>query len=317
MTTSDTAGFDARQFRAALGMFATGVTIVTTRSPEGEAVGLTANSFNSVSLEPPMVLWSLAKSSRSLASFQAATWWNVHVLAENQEALSNRFAGGGGDKFAGLALEDGSERAPLIAGCSARFECRTAFQYDGGDHLIFVGEVVGHSSSDEPPLLYVGGKYATALSRSRAPVPDIPFTESLLAYLVGRAHFRFFEGMRPTLAEQGLSATDFFVLSVLAVQQPLLAPQIASRMAYTGVDVGKVTLASLCARQLVVPVATDEGRAYQLGARGNDAFLHVLAAVKSLEADVAGQLSADERESLLGLLKKLLASPVEGRLVDA
>src|SRR5271167_5089481 len=100
--------FDSREFRSALGAFTTGVTVVTAVGPDGARVGVTANSFNSVSLDPPMVLWSLARSSRSLAAFQSADHWVVHILAADQEALSNRFARSGDDKFSGVATEAGA-----------------------------------------------------------------------------------------------------------------------------------------------------------------------------------------------------------------
>src|SRR5689334_23755866 len=117
------ASFDKRRFRDALGAFATGVTIVTTRGPNGADIGLTANSFNSVSLDPPMVLWSLARASFSLPAFQANPWFAVHVLAADQDGLSHRFATRGVDKFAGLELERGQGEVPLLPGCSARFQC--------------------------------------------------------------------------------------------------------------------------------------------------------------------------------------------------
>lgn len=120
MTT--TARFDPRDFRQALGRFATGVTIVTTRAADGTPVGMTANSFNSVSMDPPMVLWSLARTARSLPAFSQATHWNVHILANDQEALSNRFAKAGEDKFAGLVLDDSAGGAPLIPGLFSKKE---------------------------------------------------------------------------------------------------------------------------------------------------------------------------------------------------
>lgn len=135
-------GFDPQDFRAALGTFTTGVTIITTRAADGEPIGITANSFNSVSLNPPLVLWSLAKNARSREAFANAKHWNVHVLSAAQEALSGRFARQGEDKFSGLELDEGISKAPLLNGCTARFQCRTAFSYDGGDHIIFVGEVL-------------------------------------------------------------------------------------------------------------------------------------------------------------------------------
>src|SRR4249919_2131388 len=109
---------DAREFRGALGAFTTGVTIVTTRDDGGHDVGLTVNSFNSVSLEPPLVLWSLARNAASLPAFVAAEHFAVHILAADQEPLSNRFAQRGADKFAGLELARGEGGVPLLPGCA-------------------------------------------------------------------------------------------------------------------------------------------------------------------------------------------------------
>ena len=133
--------------RRALGSFATGVTVVTAQGKAGD-VGVTANSFSSVSLEPPMVLWSLRKASTSLGAFTESGAFTVHVLAGHQQALSDRFARTSADKFEGLTIKRGFGGAPLIDDCAARFQCRLAFQYDGGDHVILVGQVV---EFDTPP----------------------------------------------------------------------------------------------------------------------------------------------------------------------
>ena len=158
--------FDPKAFRSALGSFATGVTIVTARDASGAPVGLTANSFNSVSLDPPMVLWSLSLHSGSLPVFRDADNWAVHVLAADQQAMSDRFATPGRDKFDGLSLGDGPEGAPLIEGCAARFGCRARFEYEGGDHAIFLGEVVDFDRREAEPLIYHGGQYSRIM---RAP----------------------------------------------------------------------------------------------------------------------------------------------------
>ena len=165
VAAADAAAIDAREFRNALGSFATGVTIVTTRDAAGHDVGLTANSFNSVSLDPPLVLWSLARSSNSLAAFVDAKHFAVHILAADQEPLSNRFATRGADKFAGLQMERGEGGTPLLHGCAARFECRTAYRYAGGDHEIFVGEVLTFEHFDRPLLVYQKGGYALAVKK--------------------------------------------------------------------------------------------------------------------------------------------------------
>lgn len=307
--------FDPKDFRNALGMFATGVTIVTTRAADGSAVGVTANSFNSVSLTPPLVLWSLAKNARSVAAFTGSEHWNVHILSTEQELLSNKFARAGEDKFAGLALEAGVSNAPLMPGCSARFQCRTMFQYDGGDHIIFVGEVLDYDKSPRPPLVYVTGSYALATKKSGAvstePSADVQtalFSEDLLGYLLGRAHYQFMAGFRRTLDERGLDDPDFFVLSLLAVRESLSATEIASHMAYTGFDIGAARLGALAARGLL------QGKpdAWRLSDPGRTAILHVMAAAKAIEAELIDRLGEMEAASLRNLLKRLILASDPG-----
>ncbi|AWI82094.1 nitrilotriacetate monooxygenase [Parazoarcus communis] len=152
---------DSRELRDALGHFATGVTIITTTDAEGQPVGVTVNSFASVSLDPPLVLWSLAKRSYSLPAFTQASGFAIHVLASNQQALSDRFARGAGDKFNGVDTAQGIDGIPLLPGCAAVFECSTAHQYDGGDHLILVGRVRKLHVDDRAPLLFYRGRYAS------------------------------------------------------------------------------------------------------------------------------------------------------------
>ena len=157
--------FDPHAFRDALGSFVTGVTIVTARDGEGRPFGLTANSFNSVSLDPPMVLWSLSLKSRTLPVFRDAQTWAVHVLAADQQDMSDRFATPGESKFDGLAVADGPEGAPLLEGYAARFGCRARFEYEGGDHAIFLGEVVDFDRREAEPLIYHGGSYGRVQRR--------------------------------------------------------------------------------------------------------------------------------------------------------
>ncbi|MFI4926700.1 MAG: flavin reductase family protein [Burkholderiales bacterium] len=154
--------FSAQEFRVALGMFATGVTIVTARSAEGQVIGLTANSFNSVSLSPPLVLWSLSQAAASLSVFSAGSHYAINVLASDQKALAERFASRGADRWTGVAFDEGAGGAPLLHGAAATFECFNRSRYQEGDHVIFVGEVERcthrHGAS---PLLFHGGRYYT------------------------------------------------------------------------------------------------------------------------------------------------------------
>ena len=143
-------------------MFATGVTIVTTRSAQGDLVGLTASSFNSVSLAPPLVLWSLARKAASMAVFASGAPYAIHVLGSHQKALAERFATPGIDRWAGIEPTFANNGAPLLPGCIATFECFNRSRYDEGDHVIFVGEVEHCSvTADGSPLLYHGGKFYT------------------------------------------------------------------------------------------------------------------------------------------------------------
>lgn len=154
--------FSTRAFRSALGMFATGVTIVTARAADGSLVGLTANSFNSVSLEPPLVLWSLSKQAGSMAALANGRHYAIHVLASDQQPLAERFAARHTDRWAGVHFSDGISGAPLLPGVAATFECFNRSQYAEGDHVIFVGEVERCSHNpDVSPLLFHGGRFYT------------------------------------------------------------------------------------------------------------------------------------------------------------
>jgi flavin reductase (DIM6/NTAB) family NADH-FMN oxidoreductase RutF len=156
--------FSAGEFRAALGMFATGVTIVTASTAEGQVIGLTANSFNSVSLTPPLVLWSLSRAAASMSVFSAGSHYAINVLAADQRDLAERFALRGADRWAGVTFDTGAGGAPLLHGAAATFECFNRSRYEEGDHVIFVGEV--ERCTHRPgamPLLFHGGRYYTEL----------------------------------------------------------------------------------------------------------------------------------------------------------
>lgn len=156
----------SKDLRHALGQFATGVTIVTTAGPENEPIGITANSFSSVSLDPPLVLWSLSNATRSKPAFEKAAYFCIHVLTSSQEELSERFALRGGDKFRGLAWAPGHGSVPMLDEYVARFQCRMTSRYPVGDHTVFVGEVVRFDRADKRPLVFHGGRYALAERRA-------------------------------------------------------------------------------------------------------------------------------------------------------
>jgi flavin reductase (DIM6/NTAB) family NADH-FMN oxidoreductase RutF len=159
--TASTPAFDARAFRNALGSFPTGVAIITAAGPDGRPVGLTCNSFSSVSLEPPLVSWGLRLASKSLDAFRAAPGFAINILAEDQKELSARFASGAVvDKFEGVAWTPGHRGVPVIAGCVATFECEKFGEHEAGDHMLFLGQVARFDHGrHEPSLVFYKGAY--------------------------------------------------------------------------------------------------------------------------------------------------------------
>ena len=161
--------FDRRGFRRALGQFATGVAIVSARGKDARPVGLTVNSFSSVSLDPPLVLWSLAKHSPSYPDFAGATHFAINVLAADQHHLSRKFSTPMPDKFADVDCEDGLAGCPLLKGATAHFVCRRVREFDGGDHVIFLGEVEDYKWREGEPLIFHSGRYHVKTRH-----PDLP-----------------------------------------------------------------------------------------------------------------------------------------------
>lgn len=151
---------DRISLRNALGCFATGVAIVTTRGDGDAPVGLTISSFNSVSLDPPLVLWSIANTAPSLGAFRGRDSFAINILAEDQLDLCQRFSRPSETKFAGVDFLNGYDDVPLLTGAAARFECRTYARYPGGDHEIYLGEVVDLYASDKDPLVFHKGQFA-------------------------------------------------------------------------------------------------------------------------------------------------------------
>ena len=307
---------DPFAFRQALGSFATGVTIITTRTEDGEPLGLTVNSFNSVSLDPPMVLWSLAETYKGYEAFKKATHWAVHVLAANQEQLSNRFAGKAEDKFSGLEYENGINGNPLLTGCAARFECRTAYQYEGGDHLIFVGEVEAFQQSESSPLVFHGGRYAHATPRQagadqpRHPFLAGSFDENFLGYLLGRSHYRFYSQIRPHLEEARLSDEEFYLLSTLTLKQTMTAIELDTTMSGILNSSSATAIQSLISRGLAHPEHIEQDGqallAYQLTDEGRHLALKLISAGKVVESQVNERLGYNDANVLKALLVRLL-----------
>lgn len=168
MSANDDPQIDLAEFRRALSCFATGVAVVTTLDVNNERVGMTISSFNSVSLDPPLVLWSIANNSYSYDAFMNAEYFAVNVLTMEQEHLSARFATKGIDKFDGLDCREGLHGAPILPEYAACFECSTEHRYDGGDHQIIVGRVLRLEDRETDPLIFYRGRFL----RKGGPYPD-------------------------------------------------------------------------------------------------------------------------------------------------
>lgn len=314
--------FDARSFRSALGTFATGVTIVTTQSAASEDVGITANSFNSVSLDPPMILWSLARKALSLPAFLHNPFFAVHILAADQDVLSQRFAKQGVDKFADLQVERGEGNVPLLTGCAARFLCRTAFKYEGGDHIIFVGQVISFDQGEHAPLLYHAGRYAMAVQKpaSGSPAddlssePDSSFSRDFLIYLLGRAHFQMYQSLRADLERHAINEQEWFVLSLLGVADNRSIAELDRLLWLTGIRVTYERVAGLAAAGLVqLHGGHDPAARVTLSERGREIVVRLVAAAKAVEEHAERNLGPGETRLLKNILHRLIRDTDPGQ----
>ena len=307
---------DPAAFRKVLGAFTTGVTIVTARTGEGEPVGVTANSFNSVSLDPPLILWSLAKKAYSLPVFEGAEYFAVHILSADQEQLSNRFANKGEDKFSGIEIGDGVGRTPLLSGCCARLQCRTAYKYEGGDHIIFVGEVIELDHTNAAPLVFQAGKYALA-SRKGDQTPLIvtqtgennSFSDDFLGYLLWRAFFQFHKMVRKQKPIIGYTDIEFLTLVSLFHCTGLSVDDLASRISYEG-EIEEVYEA--LDRLVYQDLIQIDHSVLHLTGKGQKKALQMLMAAKSTESEFLDKLGMWESVALKNLLKQFIVETDPG-----
>ena len=307
-----TAGFDKRTLRDAFGSFATGVTIVTTASPTGADIGLTANSFSSVSLDPPMVLWSLARTSANIDAFRQSGHFAVHILSADQEALSARFASKVADRFEGLALDRGPDGIPMLPDCMARFACKLAYQYEGGDHVIFVGVIVDFGHSARKPLVFHGGRYGMLLPKQSAAAADLADTLSNLSsddllYQVSNAYFRTRQAVVDELEHHGWTADEYAVLSIIGREDGLCMPEIVARSEkFRGQAISTEIVQKLIVRGLLREGHATDGQAkLRLTCGGRLAVMELIAIRKSSEVDVQGSLDPSEVQLLKHLLARL------------
>ena len=301
---------DSGEFRRALGHYATGVTVITAQAPGGQLVGITANSFNSVSLDPPMVLWSLARSSSGFDLFSSAGHFCVNILAADQVELSNHFARRNPDKFSNLDFEAGAGGAPVLGDCAANFQCRTAFTYEGGDHLIFVGEVLAFHHTGKSGLVFHEGQYRVSEihpfhADDAGPDNASGFVDDYVDYLLSIAADRFQKKFQRELDKTARTNFEWRVLAVLSDYPGSTFERISTKTLIPARQLRAVLL-DMEHNDLVASQSWDYEDEYLLTRKGTRAVLKLLAAAKANEADaLAGFSPASVRDFKLSL-KKLI-----------
>lgn len=298
--------FDPKEFRRCLGNFATGVTVITAKSPDGTKVGVTANSFNSVSLDPPLVLWSIVKTSSSYAVFEKSDHFTVNILAADQIDLSNNFAKPSDDKFANVETHSGVGGAPLLTNTAANFQCEKYQVVDGGDHWIMIGKVVAFENHGRAPLLYVQGSYAGAIPFTGAKTPALNVaSDKTLArlhdsaiYLMHKVLQKVQENYLPKQSATGLSTSEARLLLVLSDTTGVTLDDLSNLVTIPSVDVTD-GVESLKGFGLINPDLS-------LTAKGQEMSERLWAISNQQQADIFANFKEDELASFKQQLQHLL-----------
>lgn len=290
---------DAAAFRRCLGQFGTGVTVITACS-NATLVGMTANSFSSVSLDPPLVLWSAKVGSPSFIAFDTASHFAVNVLARDQVQLSKHFGKSGPDKFDNIEWEPGSGGAPILKGAIASFECRRVASHPGGDHRIFVGQVERFARYDREALLFAQGRYSIAAEHPEAASappthsdqPVGPMNEFLTSLLY-RAHGALSEALEEGRRAEGLTLLQTRLMSTIETLPGKTLEELLPHL-YLGSNAAQGTLDQL--KSMAIVESTSEGGLFlsPYGVERNKALL--------------ARARAIEERNLLGLPKAEIAS---------
>lgn len=319
MTSSTENSFSSRELRDALSAFSTGVTIVTAVDEAGEPIGMTASSFNSVSVDPPLILWSVTKTALSANAFMQARHFSIHVLCSDQTEESNRFATAGIDKFGGIDYSMNSHGVPVLSSCSSRFDCSLWACYEGGDHWIIVGHVDNLECSNLEPLVFSSGSYAIATPlRPAATEVDENLgsgsaVDELLIYNLARAYRQLANQFHQAVRESGLTIPEWRILVSLD---------------------GNVSrdLGDLVARTFIEPASLkdmldelEEGGLCSVNRNGsNDEITvigntlghkrieHLLELSAALERQALGESANGDLQTLVGLLKTVISNSNSG-----
>lgn len=309
MATDRPAPIDPLTFRQALGQFPTGVTVVTAQNGD-HPVGMTANSFSSVSLDPPLVLWSVAKSSPSHDPFVAADAFAIHFLSADHGDLAKRFGRRSADKFADVEHRPGVTGAPLIDGLAPIFECKTWARYPGGDHTILVGEVVRFVERNHDPLVFHSGQMRRIDKgqRQAPPLASDSFARNYLPYLLARASFNVSSEFHARLKEWDLTVPEWRVLACLTDVEGLSVGELAAMALMKQPGLTK-TLDRMENEDLLKRKSAESDRrrvTLHLTAKGRARVKPVLQAALTHEATVLSRFSDDERATIKYALDLLI-----------
>ena len=305
--------FTARDFRDALSTFATGVTIVTAQDQQGHPVGMTASSFNSVSMDPPLILWSVTKAALSAPAFTAAKNFAIHILATDQTELSNRFSKSGVDKFSETDFHLDENEVPVLAGCAARLDCTTWAIHEGGDHWIIIGHVDAIESAKKEGLVFGGGSYATAAPLTtidNKPVNDVgsdSLIDNMLFYHLSRAYHQFAHQFHEVVRESGMTVAEWRVSASLYGKSTCSFQELMER---TFLDA--TSLPDIITRMVedgFCTVSEKDGARYATGtAKGHERVKHLFDLAQEQEAAALAGLEGDDGDNLKDALRRLVAS---------
>lgn len=310
-----TKSFDLRRLRDCFGRFATGVTVITTLDQTGSPVGLTVNSFSSVSLDPPLILWSLDKRSSQIDAFRDASYYAINILSAEQLDLSNLFASSKEDRFEGLDYTSGLGGVPLLADCVSWVECRNAAAYEGGDHVIFLGEVERFDYSDRPALLFLGGRYGVAARHPKASDRDAPvavrrnerpnFNDDFIVPLLRRAFDQVASPFYDELQASGVPVAEGRILSHLEGNGPETAQGLARHAMLDRAQLA-MTLHRMEGDDLLEKVAADGEERYAITPGGIKKNAEITARAVRFETELLAGHDQAEIDALKSMLRKLI-----------
>ncbi|WP_443635404.1 flavin reductase [Candidatus Njordibacter sp. Uisw_058] len=304
-----TESFSTREFRDALSSFATGVTVVTCLDANGEPVGATASSFNSVSMDPPLILWSITKTAYSADAFINAKHFVVNVLSAEQMATSNQFARSGTDKFADVEVEQGIGGVPTLPGAITFFECEAWATYDGGDHEIIVGRVKGLRSMAGSGLVFYRGAYATAEAiPTLAPTEtnDVShFIDNYLLYYMSRATHQMGEEFHQLVADDGLTTKEWRVLACLYNENSMSLADLAKRTMVDQTTLLELSI-ELQKQNMARVQQLDAGTKVTGTAAGQERVAHLIEDYQKAESNALEGLDSDASETLKTMLQRII-----------